>query len=310
MRRFSIVGLVIGLVLLAVVFGGRDSLLSADTAEAAPQTTTVNWGPWTVGGFSDLSGFFFNLQKPCSDCYITGAVPSLEYDNGGGNWVTSNYVNGAMLHHFVIFNKARADTTCGPIFTPLGLGDRFFASGNERTVMDLPDGYGYYISANTPPSTNWDINLHIHNVGAASHSYRVAVTFTWQPAADNLHDLKSIWLDENNCSTSTYPVPAGYTDTHWDWTSNSEGRIITIGGHVHDFGSSVSAQKTNTGEWLCASSGGYATGSAFDPAAVASPPRPNDAGHPSDAVAVSPGDSTYVGHIEDMTTCAPNAATR
>ncbi len=306
MRKLGIILLASGLVLLAVVFGGRDSLISAGAAEAAPQTTTVYWGNFTVAGFSDLTNFYFNMAKPCSDCYITGAIPDLEFDSGGGNWVSSNFANGAMLHHFVIFNDARPDTTCGPIFTPVGLGDRFYASGNERTVMDLPDGYGYYIPASSS-STQWDINLHIHNVGSQTRAYRVAVTFTWQPASDNLRDLTSIWLDENNCSTSIYPVPAGYDDRHWDWTSNTEGRVITIGGHVHDFGLSVSVEKVSTGQWLCASNAGYASGSAFDPAAVASPPRPNNAGHPSDAASISPGDPSYVGHIEDMSVCAPNA---
>jgi len=305
MRKLGIVLLASGLVLLAVVLGGRDSLLSPGKVEASPQTTTVYWGPWTVNGFSDLNSFFYNVSKPCTNCYITGAIPTLEFDNGG-TWTTSNYVNGAMLHHFVIFNGARNDITC-PIFQVVNLGDRFFASGNERTVMDLPDGYGYFIPSANPPDTNWDINLHIHNVGALSRSYRVAVTFTWQPAADNLHDVTSLWLDENNCSTSTYPVPAGYHDAHTDWNSSVEGRVITIGGHVHDFGISVATEKVGTGEWLCASSGGYASGSSFDPAAVGSPPRPNNAGHPADAD-ISPGDSTYVGHIEDMSVCNPSAA--
>ncbi|HSP55184.1 MAG TPA: hypothetical protein VLS25_06300, partial [Dehalococcoidia bacterium] len=206
MRWLAVALLACGLVLLAVLFAGRDSLLSPGRAEAAPQTTTVYWGNYTVAGFSDLSNFFFNMSKPCTDCYITGAVPDLEYDSGGGNWVSSNFDNGAMLHHIVIFNGARPDTTCGSTFTPLGLGDRFFASGNERTVMTLPSGYGYYIPT-ASPGTEWDINLHIHNVGSASRTFRVKLTFTWQPGSDNLHDMTSVWLDENNCSTSIYSIP-------------------------------------------------------------------------------------------------------
>src|SRR3990172_2996822 len=90
MRKLGIVLLASGLVLLAVVLGGRDSLLSPGKVEASPQTTTVYWGPWTVNGFSDLNSFFYNVSKPCTNCYITGAIPTLEFDNGGTS-TTSNY---------------------------------------------------------------------------------------------------------------------------------------------------------------------------------------------------------------------------
>jgi hypothetical protein len=299
----------LALVTAAAVASGRDGGLVADRAEASPQTTTVYWGPYTVAGFSDLTNFYYAVSKPCTNCYITGVTPNLQYDSGGGNWVTSNYANGAMLHHFVIFNDARQDVTCGgtPIFNFLGLGDRFFASGNERESLVLPAGFGYFI----PPAgtgTDWDINVHIHNLGPTQKTFRLAITFTWQPAADGLRDVKPVWLDEDNCSDSQYQVNAGYTDTHWDWTSTVEGRVLSIGGHVHDFGTSVAAQNVTRGQWICVSTAQYASGSAFAPAAVGSPPRPNDAGHPSAPVLLNPGDSMYAGHIEGMTGCAPNAA--
>jgi hypothetical protein len=40
-------------------------------------------------------------------------------------------------------------------------------------------------------------------------------------------------------------VAMGYSDTHWDWTSNLQGDIVGMGGHVHDFGISVAAQNLN-----------------------------------------------------------------
>jgi hypothetical protein len=87
-----------------------------------------------------------------------------------------------------------------------------------------------------------------------------------------------------------------------------EGAIVAIGGHVHDFGISVAVEKVSTGQWICTATAGYrASEPNSDPAAVPSPPRPNNPGHPADNIAL-PGDPTYVGHIEEMTTCSPTVS--
>src|SRR5262249_5414 len=43
-----------------------------------------------------------------------------------------------------------------------------------------------------------------------------------------------LWLDVNNCGTSEYSIPSGYSDTEWSWTSTLNGDIVAIGGHQHD----------------------------------------------------------------------------
>ncbi len=298
------------------------SIAPAPPAEASEQTITVHWGNWTVNAGQQWTQTFFNVSpKPCSDCYITSVLPDLEYDttgpgDGPGPWATADYSNGAMLHHMVLGNGGRQDPTCGPNGAGL-LGDRFYASGNERGHLTLPAGYGYYLQ----PGGAWFMNLNvmIHNLSIVTNkTFRLAMTFTYHPAADNLKSLTSLWLDENNCLTSEYPVceevGAGcYDDAHWDWTPGSvagqtyddvEGKVLLIGGHVHDLGISVAAEKLQTGEWVCAAVGAYAQGSVFDPPAAASPPRPDNGGHPADAIANNPGDPDYNGHIESMTGCA------
>jgi len=277
-------------------------------AEAVDTVTTVRWGPYTAQGFNDYSSFVFNLGKPCTDCYITGIVPNLVYWDGNPAHAstTANFDTGPMLHHVVAWNSARIDATCGIAFK-----DRFFASGNERVGMSLPAGYGYYI----PSGSTWDGQVHIHNTAAVPKTVYVEVAFSHRSGTDSVKDVRALWLDQNNCpGNSQYPVASGYTDSHWDWTIPSsglqriEGAIVAIGGHVHDFGISVAVEKVGTGQWICTATSGYASGSMFDPAAVGSPPRPNNAGHPADDVALTPGDPAYVGHIEEMTTCSTNVS--
>jgi hypothetical protein len=75
----------------------------------------------------------FKLQDaamPCRNCIITWMKAGLTYENGS----EANAETGLWLHHVVLTNrgKNRDMRGCGK-----RRGDRFFASGNERTEVDL-----------------------------------------------------------------------------------------------------------------------------------------------------------------------------
>jgi hypothetical protein len=71
-----------------------------------------------------------DATKPCDECLITWMQASLEYPNG----TIANSDTGMWLHHSVALNRGRNDTVCGgTALSP----QRFFASGNERTAVDL-----------------------------------------------------------------------------------------------------------------------------------------------------------------------------
>lgn len=61
---------------------------------------------------------------------ITWMRASLVYPDGK----EANADTGMLLHHAVALNRGRKDTVCGKSPVP---PQRFFASGNERTVVDL-----------------------------------------------------------------------------------------------------------------------------------------------------------------------------
>jgi len=290
-----------------------------EPATAAEQAATIYWpntAPgWNVPGLTEWTNTLtIDVQRPCDDCYVTSVMPDLQYDTGGGNWQKATYSVGAMLHHMVIFNHSYVDPTCAGAGIFANLGDRFFASGDERGTLAFPEGYGYRQPPANPSVTYWNLNVMIHNVGPSAKNFRLKVDFIYHPAADNLKAMRHLWLDENNCATSQYAVGSGYDDRHWDWTSGSapgtaddmEGRIKMMGGHVHDWGVSVAATKGagDTSPLICASRGGYAAGSPFAPATVLSPPLPTNA-HPPDNIDL-PGQPQYNGHIESMEGCSTN----
>lgn len=304
-------------------------LLTAGTASAV-NTTTVRWGPIVlpaagpngpgqveneiagasgfgallVGLFQSLAGYPVN--KPCSNCYIVGMEPNLVFEDG----TTANFNNGTMLHHVVNVNYDRPDVTCRPGFSglinllglALGGNERFFASGNERTINSMPAGYGYYVGS----GDDWGLIYHLMNMSPYEKTVYFEYTFSWVPASGSgLQRTRPMWLDIDQCDDSEADVPAGYSDTHWTWKADRSGYMVDIGGHIHDHGISIAYRNESRNENICTSVAGYAPGSPFVPVG---PGSGADSSHPtsSNTVTTDPlGIANYAGHISDMTQCDP-----
>jgi hypothetical protein len=213
--------------------------------------------PEGAGGGADHANIAVpSIGKPCTNCFLQELQPDLVYaDNSSANLDT-----GMMLHHAVFFAAGQPDATCGaeePF--PGKLGERFFASGNERTAGALPAGFGYYVD-----SGNWSGLFHIMNHSAEPKTVYFRVKVRWSPAAaGGILPVRPLWLDMNNCRTSEYAVPAGPSSAHWSWTSNVTGRILTTAGHVHDGGIRTTLTNSTTGEHLCTSWAGWGKKPAF-----------------------------------------------
>jgi Stress up-regulated Nod 19 len=242
---------------------------SNPVAAATGTVKTVSYGPFTVGAASmDMPTMYdtlrFGVSRPCVACYLTSMQARLRYANG----TTANYDTGIMLHHVVLASQWQKDVTCSG--TPLGLaGQRFFASGNERTLIDLPPGYGYPVHW----YDSWNMLVSLMNMMSMSQTVYVDVTFTYQPSWASVQTVKPVWLDIDECGDSEYSIPAGPSDTAWSWTSTLAGQVVFAAGHQHDYGVHLSATDTTTGSLICDSVAGYGTKAA------------------------------YMGHIESMSTC-------
>jgi hypothetical protein len=294
-------------------------------APAAVNTTTVRWGPFDVpgngatenliakpGGCSWLVGFFtdcidMQFEKPCENCYITKAVPNLVLS---GTNTPVNFNNMGMLHHVVNVNWSRPDVTCRPnlfgdVINLLGLveggNERWFASGNERTTMEVPSGYGYPID----PGDEWGLIVDVMNMAPQDRQYDFVYTFEWVEAAE---PVTPVWLDIDQCSDSEVDIPAGYSDTHYDWRSTLNGEVVAIGGHLHDQGIAISAENATTGETICTSRAGYEPGGVGTPAG---PGPGTDDMHPADWFDVTSSLhpdlplSSWQGHISGHEVCQP-----
>src|SRR6266508_1334405 len=315
MKRVAVfVALTSALLLVLALSNGRG--FEVPQAEAA--TTTWIWPPGP-GGYPVNAGAALEetesfLPPACTNCWITRIEPDLIYqddpnhtDGTSANFNADSTLNGIWLHHFVIVDG------CNPAY-------RVISSGNERSIVQYPSGYGYFQSGSCGNPT-WYLNYHIHNSGINTRTVAIRLNVTYQTTP--LATSTPIWLDISTAPDSEYVVPAGdpgvpYYDhkhtgdagMHADYTMSIQGEIIGMGGHVHDYGYGVSAFNTGAGDrpddWICTSVAGYGSGSRYLPTG-----GPGTPGHPAAANAVTLNhayhqpdtpDDRY--HIQSMTPCS------
>lgn len=221
---------------------------------------SVRYGPFTIGPSEQTHGsnpavtniIRTQLEAPCTDCYLTAMEPDLVYTDGS----SANFDTGMMLHHTVLGNSRENDLTCGRSTTIGWMGERFFASGNERTKGILPPPYGYHVAA----GDWWTGVFEIMNMTDAPQTVWFEFTVHYVRAADGgVEPITPVWLDVDNCEDSQYSIPAGRSVTPWDWTSTVSGRLVFAGGHVHNWGRSIELQNVSSGEKVCKSVAGYGT---------------------------------------------------
>jgi hypothetical protein len=193
----------------------------ADLPVRPGQLRRALYGPFTVPANGEIHNVPLSVPAPCTNCRITDMVPNLVFDGSGA---TANLDNGMMLHHFVLFNPAQQGIGC-PISEP------FFGAGNERTHLHLPTPFGY---RNT--SANWSMITHVVNKSETPRNVNVEIIFRSRPLEET-GDTRPLWLDIDsicNGGNSEYTIPTGYSDSHVNWTSPVDGRIIGMAGHLHD----------------------------------------------------------------------------
>ena len=232
----------------------------------ATQTSVIKYGPFTAPaappnpdgthGHAHTGNLFsFWVQKPCGDCYITSMTADLVYPDGRrAGWSTN-----AQLHHMVMFNSewGKVDPTCYVGFPfPLGLlfGQRFFASGDERTEIDMPAGYGYKVGA----ASTFNMIYELAGMTDQPQNVSIEMTYDWVPASTpGMKNVEPIWFDVAQCGFSTISRPQGPSQASWTWNVNRPGDIVAIGGHIHDGGKNIEIRNDTTGTVICNSVAGY-----------------------------------------------------
>jgi hypothetical protein len=232
------------------------TLLAAAPASATPQELTYRYGPVALDGYEVDQGMALGgAPKPSVDGYVT----RMEVDvvDAQGRPISPRHL---MLHHIVFLNLGvpgkfdHRDWTCD-VFTGLdyrtklpALADRFYAAGEERNKLLLPDGYGYPVKGNDAWILTWMFMNHHATPAKAYIQYRI--TYETEP----LKPAYMVWLDVRNClSDPVYDVPGGgppgsVHSRSTTWTARQPGRLVAGGGHVHGGGKNVVLSQPDCGD--------------------------------------------------------------
>jgi plastocyanin len=200
-------------------------------------------GPFKIIPGQNEIGYTPITAKPQVDGYITRMRPDLIYMNG-----TVPRVDVVHLHHGVWVNLSRQNATNN-------LPELFFAAGEEKTIFQLPKGYGYRYEA----SDNWLFNHMIHNLTPTATQVKMVYEIDFipdsSPAAKKITPARPIWMDvesgkiypvfnvmknsgKNNLFTYPNDDPNAYPAGRQRnaWTVDRDGVLLATAGHLHPGG--------------------------------------------------------------------------
>ncbi len=209
---------------------------ASEGCHATPSGYTCFYGPFRVG--PEGKRILDLVAAPDEAGYVTEARATVVDRNNDA--VSPHMVH---LHHAVWVNPVADDLTCAA--SP---GERFFASGKERTPMDLPDGYGYRwtneASSQWPYSgrKGWGLVAHLDGMHDMTHGgiyIRLRMGFT--PESEGvLDEIRPVWIDVNGSCAQNPVFDVPKDDERFrigDVLEMPEtGRFIGMGGHLHDGG--------------------------------------------------------------------------
>ncbi|RDW63661.1 hypothetical protein BP6252_11206 [Coleophoma cylindrospora] len=216
--------------------------------EHKPKRVQIKYGPMKVPGHGHHDGMknfkLKDVAPPCRGCMIVWMHAGLEFMHGG----EAEPKHGMWLHHTVLQNNARpaAKGCWDGNKEKEGKKERFFASGNEKTVADLgvngTEKVGYWFGE----KDHMSMSTELMNMNKESQTAVLTLTFEYIPYQP--HDFSSttpIWMDIGGCHSSV-PVPSDRSLFEVEspvWTSTINGRIATVLGHLHDGGERLSLHR-------------------------------------------------------------------
>jgi hypothetical protein len=146
-------------------------------------------------------------------------------NQGPGRWDATCVNNPRSIPHYVVGATPKNS-------------ERFLSSGNERMPLILSPSdrkAGYHLRKTD--SFKFLVDLMNMNMDDKVVYLTMAYDIVDGALPAGWSDIKTIWLDANNCGTSDVDAPqekGTFTITSKPWTPNFEGEIMSLGGHLHD----------------------------------------------------------------------------
>lgn len=146
------------------------------------------------------------------------------------------------IHHINLMNLSRRQLVHGGI-------ERMWASGQETDPVTLPAGVGM------PVATGMMFGLMVaYDPDALPAGSRVTLRISWTPSTTTPRpvDVFPLPLDVNYRvgESAAYDLPAGRSSRSFEFVMPISGRMLGVGGHMHDYGESLQLVDVETGRVL------------------------------------------------------------
>ncbi len=163
----------------------------------------------------------------------------VELEDGQGRAVPAH-----VMHHMIMVNFSRRQLL-------YSAAERLMGTGTETEEVSVPKTIG------VPMKPGMKLGMYIawHNdTGKDLEGVYLKLTMLWTPKNQNPQPVNAlpIYMDVNLTvgGTNMFDVPPGKSTKAYEFTLPVGGRLLGVGGHMHDYGSSVRLEDAETGKVL------------------------------------------------------------
>ena len=149
-----------------------------------------------------------------------------------------------VMHHMIMVNFSRRQLL-------YSAAERLMGTGTETGEVSVPKTIG------VPMKPGMRLGMYIawHNdTGQDLEGVYLKLIMLWTPQNQNPQPVNAlpIYMDVNLTvgGTNTFDVPAGKSSKAYEFTLPVGGRLLGVGGHMHDYGSGVRLEDAETGKVL------------------------------------------------------------
>lgn len=218
------------------------------TVDSSRREVTLRTGPFTIAampegmdhgdhGAHGMAG----METPflAFDWPVTGWLRGFRITLADGN---GRPLPRRLIHHVNMMNFERRALLYDAV-------ERTLAAGQETEDVTLPRGVGFPITAGTSVGL---MAAWANDTGADIDEVYLTVTLLWSPT--NLSprplDALPLYLDVNYQGpgqSDSYDLPAGASSRSYEFTLPVGGRLLGVGGHLHDYAQELTLEDLETG---------------------------------------------------------------
>ena len=205
--------------------------------DAAAHTLTVRMGPWKLPAHTDHMRAMQLTPQMLTipfDGWITAYHPALEDASGAK-------LPGRLVHHVAFWNTARSDFLCP------AKEEHIFGAGGEMNEWPSLPGIGYRVYK----GDRIRITTMFHNPTDTSYDavyLKVAMEYHPVAAGKPLLSVYPAWFDVKECGDSDFAIPADGGTLRGQFKLDYAGRLLGVGGHLHDYGEQLVLKKDGAAE--------------------------------------------------------------